>query len=123
MSFNILIAEDDAFLADTIEVELSERGAAVRSAKNGEEAIAHIEEQLPDLLLLDLLMPRKDGYAVLSHVREKYYRFPIIILSNLSDEIDREKCLTLGAKDYVVKCDIDAEELWGKVEPYLIKQS
>lgn len=91
----------------------------VRVAENGEEAILAMDESQPELLLLDLLMPKKDGYAVLHHVKEKSYPFPVIIMSNLSDELDREKCLSLGAKDFFVKSDMDEDELWPTIQKYL----
>jgi two-component system response regulator VicR len=117
---NILIAEDDAFLREIIQLGLEEKGLSVRSATNGDEAIAAIEESPPDLLLLDLLMPKKDGYAVLSFIREHGYDFPVIVLSNLSDELDHEKCLMLGAKDYFIKSDMEEDELWPKIHKYLV---
>jgi two-component system, OmpR family, response regulator VicR len=119
VSKHILLAEDDAFLAETIQLALVEHGMTVRLAENGEEGIARIEELQPDLLLLDLLMPKKDGYAVLNHIKAQGYAFPVIIMSNLSDELDREKCLSLGAKDFFIKSDMDEEELWPTIQKYL----
>ena len=116
---HILLAEDEAFLKETIQLELESHGATVHSVMNGEEAIADINKEQPSLLLLDLLMPKKDGYSVLLYIREKGYTFPIIILSNLSNEMDREKCLMLGAKDYFIKSDMDEDELWPKIQSYL----
>lgn len=119
MPKNILLAEDDSFLAETIQLALTEHGMNVRVAENGEEAIAAMDASQPELLLLDLLMPKKDGYAVLNHAKGKGYAFPIIILSNLSDELDKEKCLSLGAKDFFVKSDMDEDELWPTIQKYL----
>ncbi len=115
----VLIAEDDAFFRETIQLSLEEHGIEVKLAKNGEEAMAMIDEARPNLLLLDLLMPRKDGFAVLQHVKDKKYTFPIIILSNLSDEMDDERCKELGVKDYYIKSDMDEDELWPKISAYL----
>lgn len=119
MNKRILVAEDDAFLAETIQLELQEHGIAAEMARNGEQAIEQIEKAQPDLLLLDLLMPKMDGYAVLSHIKDKGYIFPVVILSNLSDDLDKEKCLSLGAKDYFIKSDMDEDELWPMIERYL----
>ncbi len=115
----ILLAEDEAFLRETIQHELESRGAAVRTAIDGEEAIAELDREQPELLLLDLLMPKKDGYAVLQHIREKSYIFPVIILSNLSNDIDRNKCLALGAKEYIIKSDMNEDELWSRIQSHL----
>lgn len=119
MTKTILIAEDDAFFGETIQLSLQEQGMKVQLVKNGEEAIAAIDKKRPDLLLLDLLMPKKDGFAVLHHVKDKGYVFPIVILSNLSDEMDDERCKELGVKDYYIKSDMDEDELWPKIKKYL----
>jgi DNA-binding response OmpR family regulator len=116
---HILLAEDEAFLKETIQLELESRGVTVHAVMNGEEAIADIEKGEPVLLLLDLLMPKKDGYAVLQYIREHGFTFPVVILSNLSNEMDREKCLMLGAKDYFIKSDMDEDELWPKIQAHL----
>lgn len=119
MSKTILVAEDDAFLGETISLGLQEHGTNVILAVNGEEAIHAIEKKKPDLLLLDLIMPKKDGFAVMQHIQSKAYTFPVIILSNLSGDMDPEKCFALGAKDYFVKSDMDEDELWPKIQRYL----
>ncbi len=119
MSKTILVAEDDAFLGETISIGLREHGMSVTLATNGEEAIAAVDKKQPDLMLLDLIMPKKDGFAVLQHIKDKKYAFPVIILSNLSGDMDPEKCFALGAKDYYVKSDMDEDELWPKIQKYL----
>lgn len=78
-------------------------------AENGELAIRAIEKRQPDLLLLDLLMPIMDGFGVLKFIQEKGYKFPVIVLSNLAQDVDMKKCMELGAKDFFVKGDMD---LW-----------
>jgi DNA-binding response OmpR family regulator len=115
----ILLAEDDSFLAETIQLALEEHGMHIVVAENGERAIEEYGKAVPDLILLDLLMPKKDGYAVLHYLKENGATVPVIILSNLSDELDKEKCLALGAKDYFVKSDMDEDELWPKVRQFI----
>lgn len=119
MTKTILLAEDDSFLAETIQLALEEHDMHIVVAENGERAIEILTDVKPDLILLDLLMPKKDGYAVLNHLKERASTVPVIILSNLSDELDREKCLALGAKDYFIKSDMDEDELWPKVQRFL----
>lgn len=119
MSRNVLVAEDDSFFRETIQLALEEQGIQVKTAKHGGEAIEMLDNEQPDLLLLDLLMPHTDGFAVLNHIHAKKYGFPVIILSNLSDDIDNEKCFSLGAKDYFIKSDMDEDELWPKIQKYL----
>lgn len=119
MKPTVLVAEDDAFFRETIQLALEEHGMKVVTAKHGAEAIEILGSLTPDLMLLDLLMPHTDGFAVLRHIHDKKYAFPVIILSNLSDDIDHEKCFALGAKDYFIKSDMDEDELWPKISKYL----
>jgi two-component system response regulator RstA len=115
----ILVAEDDPFLGETVRLSLLDHDVRVVLVGDGEQAIAALDKEQPDVLLLDLLMPKKDGLAVLQHIKERQYVFPIIILSNLSGDMTPEKCFALGAKDYLVKSDMDEEELWPCVQKYL----
>ena len=120
MAKTILIAEDDSFLVKMLKLNLEEiEDVNVAIAANGEIAIEKIDESLPDLLLLDLLMPKIDGFSVLEHIKEKGLDVPIVILSNLSQEIDQKKCNELGCKDYFVKSDMDVDELVKKLQTYL----
>lgn len=121
MMKTVLIAEDDSFLARTIAAALQDHGQESSIACNGEEAIAAMDKKQPELMLLDLLMPKVDGHAVLEHYRNKGYTFPVIILSNLSDDINRSHCLEMGAADYYIKSNIDENSLGPLVEKYLKK--
>ncbi|MBI3331886.1 response regulator [Candidatus Peregrinibacteria bacterium] len=117
---NVLVAEDEKFLRDIIQMSLLDHAIEVRVASNGKEAIDAVEEEVPQLLLLDLLMPRVDGYAVLRHIRERGYDFPVVILSNLGDPLEEEKCMKLGVKDFIIKSNLDEDQLWEKIEKYLV---
>jgi DNA-binding response OmpR family regulator len=119
MTKTVLVAEDDSFLAETLCLALEEHGVEVELACDGEEAMAALDQKEPDLLLLDLIMPKKDGIAVLQHIRDQNYHVPVVILSNLSTDMNPEKCMALGAKAYLVKSDMDEDELWPTVEKYL----
>ena len=119
MSKTVLVTEDDSFLRETIQSVLEEHNVEVLLAENGEMAIAQIDKKQPDLLLLDIFMPVKDGYAVLEHRQAKGYQFPVIILSNASDHVSMEKCQELGAAGFLVKSDMDEDELWEKISPYV----
>jgi DNA-binding response OmpR family regulator len=119
MSKKLLIAEDDNFLVKMYKMNIEKDDLDVEIVNDGSSAIASIEKSKPDILLLDLLMPKVDGFAVLEHCKEKKYKFPIIVMSNLSQEVDMQKCKDLGATDYFVKSDMDLEELASKVQKYL----
>ncbi|MDB4977890.1 MAG: OmpR family two-component response regulator [Candidatus Peribacteria bacterium] len=120
MMKTILVAEDEPFLRETIQLGLEEHQVHVIVVSNGDDAVAEIQKSPPDLLLLDLLMPKRDGYSVLAFLRQNSFNFPVIILSNLSDELDQSKCIELGAKDYLVKSDMDEDELWPNIQKYLL---
>lgn len=109
---HILVAEDEPLLRDMLQLDLQEQGATVTVTRDGEEAIAAMEREAPHLLLLDLIMPRKDGFAVLQYIRDKGYDFPVIVLSNLSDPTQERRCKELGARDFLVKSNLGTGELW-----------
>jgi DNA-binding response OmpR family regulator len=101
----ILIAEDDAEVMDLVRVYLTREGFEVTGAADGEAALGLAESSRPDLLVLDVMLPKLDGWAVCRRVRENEAtrRLPIVMLTSRSDEIDRVLGLELGADDYVTK--------------------
>lgn len=115
----VLVAEDDAFLAETICLGLREHGVETHLVRDGEEAEQFLRDRQPDLLLLDLIMPKKDGYGVLQFLRETQSAVPVIILSNLSTDLTPDMYGAVQVKDYVVKSDIDEDDLWPKISRYL----
>lgn len=119
MTHTILIAEDEPSIRDMMADDLREEGMTVVTANDGEETIRALDRKQPDILLLDLLMPKKDGFDVLTHIKEKGYSFPVLILSNLTEPKDEECCYALGAKEFIVKSHLDSGELWEKVRKYL----
>jgi len=123
MAKNILIIEDDLFLGDLIARKMSKEGYNVSQATDGEKGIKKIKEEKPDLILLDLILPGMDGFAVLSQMREDPVQssIPVIILSNLGQREDVEKGLKLGAADYLVKAHFTPAEIIEKIEAVLSK--
>jgi CheY-like chemotaxis protein len=119
MSKTVIIAEDTDFLRETIQYALEDHDVQVIPVKNGQEAIDAIDKQEPDLMLLDLLMPQVDGYAVLEHINVKGCSFPIIVLTNMSDDANMDRCRQLGAREFLVKSDMDEATLWEKSRHYL----
>ena len=115
----VLIAEDETMLGEMLRVEVSERGPAVTLARNGEEAIEHLRHDTPDMLLLDLLMPKKSGYDVLQYLLDHKIDVPVVVLSNLSEPKEMDRCRALGALDFLIKSHLDPEQLWSKIERYL----
>ena len=115
----LLIAEDDAFLTKVYRKNLEQEGLQILTAADGQEAIDIIDAKQPDLLILDLLLPKVKGVGVLEHVRAKGYTFPVIILSNVNQEADRKECESLGIAHYFVKGDTSIQKVKDKVHEIL----
>ena len=109
----ILLVEDDRFLRRACEVSLRQRGFVVTTAADGEEALRKVRAEVPDLILLDLLMPKMTGIEVLKTLRaeEATREIRVLILSNSSREQDVEEIKTLGVSGYFVKADLSLQEL------------
>ena len=117
----ILLVEDDRFLRRAAEASLRQRGFAVTVAADGEEALAKVRAEIPDLILLDLLMPKVTGIEVLRALRaeEATKGIRVLILSNSSREQDLEAIKELGVTDYLVKANLSLQELGDRVAQLL----
>lgn len=117
----ILIVEDEEFLMRALKDNFEGEGCAVDIATNGEEAMDRIKKQRPDIILLDLLMSKEDGFYVLEEVRKnpELKLIPIIVLSNLGGDAEIKRALEMGADDYFVKSQHPIEEVLEKVKEYL----
>lgn len=117
---NILIVEDEQTLLNVLKDRFEGEGWKVSVAVNGEEAVEIIKKSKLDLVLLDLLMPKKDGFEVLEEVRAdlEFKYLPIIVLSNLGGDEDIKKALALGANDYYVKTQHPMSEIVEKAKKY-----
>jgi len=102
MSKKVLVVDDEKPIADILEFNLKNDGYEVICAYDGAEALKLVEEHTPDLILLDIMLPEKDGMEVCKEVRKKY-DMPIIMLTAKDSEIDKVLGLELGADDYVTK--------------------
>lgn len=103
----ILLAEDEAILRELLTMELQEEGFSVTSVADGKQAMDALDRMTPHIVLLDLLMPVADGFAVLEFAKERGHSMPIIILSNLSTTDHRARCVSLGAADFLVKSNLE----------------
>ena len=116
----ILLAEDEALIASLYKLNFEKKGAEVVLARKGNEALEILKKMTPDVLLLDLLMPEVNGFDVLKSLAEdKKKKFPIIMMTNLSQQSDKKECMALGGKEYLIKSDLSADEIWTTVEKYL----
>jgi CheY-like chemotaxis protein len=117
----LLLVEDDRFLRRACEKSLRRQGFTVTLAVDGEEALRAVQTDQPDLILLDILMPKLSGIEVLRTLRsdEKTRAIPVIILTNSSKETDVHEIETLGVAGYLVKADLSLGELGHQVEQLL----
>ncbi len=121
MAAKILVVEDDKFLRELITQKLVREGYEVREAVDGEDGVKKVEEEKPDIILLDLILPGIDGFEVLAKIKEKPDRedVPVVILSNLGQRDDVERGLKLGAVDFLIKAHFTPGEIIEKVEKIL----
>jgi CheY-like chemotaxis protein len=117
----ILIVEDDEFLRKASEVGLKKRGFTVLTARDGEEALRQVRIGAPDLVLLDLLMPKLSGIQVLEALKQDKGTcdIPVVVLTNSSVDSDVRKAKNLGAVGYLVKVNLSLQELCDRVIEYL----
>ena len=117
----ILVVEDDPTLLDLYALRFIQAGYEVLKAADGDQGASLAQLELPDIILLDILMPTTDGYEMLRILKEnpKTKNIPSIVFSNLSQRDEIEKGLMLGAKDYIVKTSITPSDLVSRVEQTL----
>jgi CheY-like chemotaxis protein len=117
----VLLVEDDKFLRKASEVSLKKRGLTVITAADGEEGLQQARANTPDLILLDMLMPRLSGMETLEALKkdDRTRAIPVVILSNSSIETKVQKAKALGAVGYLVKASLSLQELGDRVFSYL----
>jgi DNA-binding response OmpR family regulator len=121
MAKKILLVEDEELIYSLLEKKLTQAGYEVTVATNGEEGLKKIKEVSPDIILLDIIMPQKDGFSVMEEIRKdkELQRIPIIVISNSGQPVELNKAKELGAKDWIIKTDFDPQEIIEKVKKYL----
>ena len=117
MKQKILIAEDEADIRNILKLYLESEGLEVVQAQDGEQALRMAQQEMPDLILLDVMMPNMDGFAVTQALRQ-YSQVPILILSARSQDADKILGLNLGADDYIAK-PFNALEVVARVKAHL----
>lgn len=117
----ILIVEDEQSLLKTMDFTLRSAGYAVTTAVDGEEALARIRTTPPDLILLDIILPKKGGMDVLKSLKQdgSLDHIEVVMLTNLSDEKSISEAIGLGARGYFVKSDMTLDDLLKKVQDIL----
>lgn len=117
----LLLVEDDALLVRLYQKRFTKDGHEVVTARDGEEGLALIEREQPDLVLLDIMMPKLSGLEMLERIKANpaTRSVPVVVLSNVSGEAEQEQALTLGAVAYIVKSANDPARVAAKVHEIL----
>ena len=118
----IIIIDDDSLIRKMYGQKLaSQAGWQVLTAENGKEGLEIIKHNTPDLILLDIMMPKQDGFDVLKKIKKDkaLQNIPVIMLTNLADEEDKAEALKRGAKDYLVKANNTPQQVCELVKHFV----
>jgi len=118
MAKKILLIEDEKIMINLLEKKLTQEGYDVRVAVNGEEGLKAMREEKPDIVLLDIIMPKLGGFEVMEEMGKDpvLKEIPIVIISNSGQPVELDKAKELGAKDWLIKTEFDPQEVVEKVE-------
>jgi len=118
MAKKILIVEDEEIIYRLLEKKLAGKGYEVSIAKDGVEGLEKMREVKPDLILLDIVMPRKGGFEVMEEMQrdETLKDIPVIVISNSGQPVELDKAKEMGARDWLIKTEFDPQEVIEKVK-------
>lgn len=118
---HVLLVEDDVFLSGIYQKKFEMEGYKVTVADNGEKALVEAKKKKPNIIMLDILLPKLDGFAVLAKLKEdnEVKNIPVILLTNLGQKDDVEKGLQMGAVDYLIKAHFKPSEVVDKIKAVL----
>lgn len=117
MAKKILLIEDEELLISLLQKKLAEAGYDMVLARNGEEGLNSMRESRPDIILLDIIMPKKGGFEVMEEMAkdENLKSIPIVVISNSGQPVELDRAKRLGAKDWLIKTEFDPKEVLDKV--------
>ena len=117
MAKKILLIEDEKIMVNLLAKKLTKEGYDVSVARDGEEGLIKMRELKPDLILLDIIMPKMGGFEVMEEIikDKKLKEIPIIIISNSGQPVELERAQKLGDKDWLIKTEFDPQEVLDKV--------
>jgi len=113
----ILIIEDEEIILNLLQKKLSQEGYEISVAKDGQEGLRLMKEVKPDLILLDIVMPKIGGFEVMEEMQkeDELKNIPVIVVSNSGQPVEIDKAQALGAKDWLIKTEFDPKEVIEKV--------
>ena len=114
----ILIIEDEEIMLDLLQYKIGASGYRVLVSRNGEEAMVILKKERPDLIVMDLLMPKMDGFSTMKEIQKdgNLKKIPLIIISNSGQPIELDEAKKLGAIDWLIKAEFDPQELIDKID-------
>ena len=117
MAKKILLVEDEEIMIDLLQKKLTKEGYEISVARDGEEGLKAMREVKPDLILLDIIMPKMGGFEVMEEMgKDKNLKdIPVIVISNSGQPVEIDKAQRLGAKDWLIKTEFDPQEVLNKV--------
>jgi len=117
MPKKILLVEDEELIIDLLTKKLEREGYQVSIAKDGEEGLSMMKDEKPDLILLDIVMPKMGGFEVMEEMQkdEELKKIPVIVISNSGQPVELDRAKKLGAKDWLIKTEFDPREIINKV--------
>ena len=120
---SVLIIEDDSYISDMYKIKLESENFEVATAKDGIIGIKMLEKQKPDIILLDVVMPKMDGFDVLKIIKKniELKEVPVVLLTNLGQKENVEKGFDLGADSYIIKAHFTPSEVIEKIREVLKK--
>lgn len=123
MSKKVLIVEDEAIILDLLQKKLTKEGYETLIARDGDEGLAVMRKNKPDIVLLDIIMPKMGGFEVMAEMQkdEELKQIPIIVISNSGQPVEIDKAQSLGAKDWLVKAEFNPQEVIDKIEKQIGK--
>ncbi|HYD35661.1 MAG TPA: response regulator [Vitreimonas sp.] len=118
----VLVAEDDVFYSNIFKLKLTAAGYETVVVSDGQQLLTAAKKKLPDLILLDLIMPIMDGFETLQALKKdpNLKTVKVVIMSNLGQEEDVQKTMGLGAEDYLIKTNLSVQEMVAAVQKYLL---
>lgn len=121
MAKKILIVEDEEIMIDLLQKKLTKEGYEVSVARDGEEGLKMMKKAKLDLVLLDIVMPKKGGFEVMEEMEKdpELKKIPVIVISNSGQPVEIDRAQRLGAKDWLIKTEFDPQEVIEKVKKQL----
>ena len=121
MAKKILLVEDEEIMIDLLQKKLTKEGYEISVAKDGEEGLKAMREVKPDLILLDIIMPKMGGFEVMTEMQKDktLAKIPVIVISNSGQPVEIDRAQKLGAKDWLIKTEFDPQEVIDKVKKHI----